>query len=553
MTILRVFARLPHLLCAIFCFGCAVRLSAAASSGAAVPDVFELGAIGDGKSHPLATKFASLAAAKVDYPDATALSQELDWAAIQKALNLSKRVLIPSGTFVLNTRLNLQPGSTLMGESKDSSILFSHTAGPLVLSHGYGRITIRDLQLIGDDACPPLTGCPAPVAEIGIRLEDGDGHDSAQNVLDNLLITRFTVAGISLYHTTVTTISNSYIGYNVNSGTGVRLEDGYNNVIRLIGNYIRTSLVGVYVGSGATMVAIESAIESNGMYGVQIAAAANVIIDKSYFERNGERHGYDIYVSTGGGDDIARNVVVRDSIFEGLVAGRSNAYLQGVAGLTVESCIGTKPSRGGEARNMFQIGPSVSNLTVGNNEWLSIVTDSRQPLSPHGPEPENLLAAASDLRFGWAVINGSVSAPADQVRCAPNEMAAKLSFNGGVSADRPAILRHVVGGALNGGLIGFRAFVRTDAGHAVVFPAIQSGAASYLGSDSAQQHRITVDEHWREISIATTTDADDLGTVLVGIRAYPALQPPASGLYVCGVAAWKDSLDAPPMGRSGRE
>lgn len=47
----------------------------------------DFGAIFDGASHPLSQRYGTLAAAKVVYPHATALTQEIDWAALQGAIN----------------------------------------------------------------------------------------------------------------------------------------------------------------------------------------------------------------------------------------------------------------------------------------------------------------------------------------------------------------------------------------------------------------------------------------------------------------------------------
>lgn len=44
-------------------------------------------AIGDGNSHPLSERFATLAAAQAQYPHATALTDEIDWAAWQGCLD----------------------------------------------------------------------------------------------------------------------------------------------------------------------------------------------------------------------------------------------------------------------------------------------------------------------------------------------------------------------------------------------------------------------------------------------------------------------------------
>jgi hypothetical protein len=47
----------------------------------------DFGAVADGSSHPLSERYASLAAAQVDYSFATSLTQEIDYCAIQAMLN----------------------------------------------------------------------------------------------------------------------------------------------------------------------------------------------------------------------------------------------------------------------------------------------------------------------------------------------------------------------------------------------------------------------------------------------------------------------------------
>ncbi|MBM6615640.1 hypothetical protein JTF06_12160 [Desemzia sp. RIT804] len=64
------------------------------------------GAIGDGKSHPLSDYFPTLADAKFVYPFVTSLNDEIDYAAIQKTLNIAfdnnYRVDISKGNFLVN-------------------------------------------------------------------------------------------------------------------------------------------------------------------------------------------------------------------------------------------------------------------------------------------------------------------------------------------------------------------------------------------------------------------------------------------------------------------
>ncbi|MBA1278126.1 hypothetical protein [Stutzerimonas stutzeri] len=65
-----------------------------------VANTMSFGSIGDGSSHPLSERFATLADAQVVYPHAAALTQEIDFVAIQAALNAGKAVVhIPGGQY----------------------------------------------------------------------------------------------------------------------------------------------------------------------------------------------------------------------------------------------------------------------------------------------------------------------------------------------------------------------------------------------------------------------------------------------------------------------
>ncbi|MEB2492980.1 hypothetical protein SOP93_17640 [Peribacillus frigoritolerans] len=83
-------------------------------------NVKDFGAIGDGVSHPLSERFPSLELAQMRYPFVTTLTDEIDWAACQSALDYAKtkqitnnygnssslsvglKINIPLGVYVLN-------------------------------------------------------------------------------------------------------------------------------------------------------------------------------------------------------------------------------------------------------------------------------------------------------------------------------------------------------------------------------------------------------------------------------------------------------------------
>ena len=94
----------------------------------------DFGAIGDGNSHPLSERYASLSDAKASYPDVVSLDDELDWAAIQTALDAIKAtpksnpcVIISPGIYRINKTLQvtrhlyLCHGATLIRKHENPS------------------------------------------------------------------------------------------------------------------------------------------------------------------------------------------------------------------------------------------------------------------------------------------------------------------------------------------------------------------------------------------------------------------------------------------------
>lgn len=77
------------------------------------PSLHDLGAVGDGRSHPLSERFGTLGDARRVHPHATGLDQESDWAALQGAILQRSRsgfggtVRVPPGRYRLNAELVL--------------------------------------------------------------------------------------------------------------------------------------------------------------------------------------------------------------------------------------------------------------------------------------------------------------------------------------------------------------------------------------------------------------------------------------------------------------
>ncbi len=129
------------------------------------PEMF--GAIGSG-SNPLSTRFASLAAAQAVYPHATALTDEIDWAAIQAAIDTAKdggaagmdrRIELASADYRINRALRVYPQTALIGQGIFRTAIRYTSATGNAIEPAEGRTThvhIHGIYLYSSVAMPTL-------------------------------------------------------------------------------------------------------------------------------------------------------------------------------------------------------------------------------------------------------------------------------------------------------------------------------------------------------------------------------------------------------------
>lgn len=108
-----------------FVFGAVSPTVGGPSGSVATLNIKDLGAYGDGQSHPLSSRYATLAAAQVDFPAATSLNNEIDGLVIDKYTRVinNTKVLIffPKGTYFYNTDINVAGHQHWVGELSDGS------------------------------------------------------------------------------------------------------------------------------------------------------------------------------------------------------------------------------------------------------------------------------------------------------------------------------------------------------------------------------------------------------------------------------------------------
>ncbi|HDQ3824735.1 TPA: hypothetical protein P9320_001608 [Escherichia coli] len=78
-------------------------------------NVKQFGAIGDGKYHPLSERFSSIYEAKSLYPFVDSLSQSIDWAAWQAAINTGKVIYGTDNAYVITDTLTPVSGGGIIG------------------------------------------------------------------------------------------------------------------------------------------------------------------------------------------------------------------------------------------------------------------------------------------------------------------------------------------------------------------------------------------------------------------------------------------------------
>lgn len=122
----------------------------------------DFGAIGDGTLHMLSERYATLLLAQAVYPFATALTQSIDYCAIQMALNTASngefgtgRVVLPTGLYVLTNSIQIPSYVTFEGESESGAVLYNQVvplAAPMMEAQdtvAFLGVTIRNLSVLG--------------------------------------------------------------------------------------------------------------------------------------------------------------------------------------------------------------------------------------------------------------------------------------------------------------------------------------------------------------------------------------------------------------------
>jgi hypothetical protein len=207
-------------------------------------DVKWFGAIGDGTSHPLSEQFATLGEAQAAYPHANALTNEIDWCAIQAAIEYvktataaTKQVYIPPGTYLVNQAIRPEVDNIVVSGTTGSvislqfdyiALLVNKTTPPATAPQPVYNVTVKDLTFAASSGYGPSNG----------------GIVSFNNCVD-LLVDNIRVVGNSALLTSRQRMTN-----------GIATSQGTNGVIR---NCVVDSVSkpGYYIANGSRDIRVE--------------------------------------------------------------------------------------------------------------------------------------------------------------------------------------------------------------------------------------------------------------------------------------------------------
>ncbi len=189
----------------------------------------QYGAIQDGSSHPLSQYYASLAAAQAVYPHATALTDETDWAAVQKAVNYvttqgGGQVQFDAKYYLINKPIMVLDSSkvALIGVGNRTQLAWNGTSGEgVIVLRNSSQSVVKDINVkvlsgktVTNGVLVTATGSTQATSLWNVYVNSdgtmtngfGIGSDTAMDV-----------AFTSLFHCTATGATHS--GFRFGNGT----------------------------------------------------------------------------------------------------------------------------------------------------------------------------------------------------------------------------------------------------------------------------------------------------------------------------------------------
>ena len=252
-------------------------------------NIRQLGAMGGDSYYPtaseinLASKFDTLEDAQVYYPSASALTENIDGCAIERAIELyyNKTIKIPKGMFYINKTITPSHGYMhIEGASqKYSSLIYTDTPDSATSIFMFTNLSqrnyIKDLEI-----CGPYEAPETIVETQNYLVTAITCNDSSYNTFENLDI-RKVYSCIDIKSSYVTHLDNcllhkSYYGLNCSAG-----DVAHNMLIEF--TKVQYCHYGMYIRGGRSQ-AINNCDFENDDIGLRRVNSGSIAISQCYFE-----------------------------------------------------------------------------------------------------------------------------------------------------------------------------------------------------------------------------------------------------------------------------
>lgn len=260
-------------------------------------NVKDLGAIGDGATHPLSDRFNDLSEARTVYPHVQSLTDEIDWAVIQATVHAGSTVFLPPGVYVLGQRsIDLDGTKHFSGAGIGATTLhYRGSDAAMRVNSGKGVKTAKwSVQGFSIDC--------QKTAPYGLRLGQllVSPHSANTGLVESVHLTRATKAALHLVASQINLLRNVHCDRNIGDGCHVELltEQNSNTDTYFFGCTFRfNDGRGLWSNGGVHMTFHGCTFERNGEEGVLLdkgpllVATRNWTFDRCYFEANNEERG----------------------------------------------------------------------------------------------------------------------------------------------------------------------------------------------------------------------------------------------------------------------
>jgi hypothetical protein len=361
-------------------------------------NVKDFGAIGDGNPHPLSSVYPTLAAAQAVYPFATSLTQEIDWAAIQSAVNEAMKTgkmvyIIGPGPYLISDTIvvKITRDAAPIPPSPSTDVHFLDLTNATIV--GFGMPTLK------------ATTAVASMMELIFDVSDAD---------------------LGPFYSKI-----EGIGFNGNNLAVAAIKSDYTMHCAIVRNRIWNVQRGIeYLGYAVSLIQHNTIRATYGLYFPGPGGGDSMIFANDFYSPQGVSSACCYFGYYTGNTKVTGNTF-------------TNEY--GAANTTHAIQVSGGPTSGQEARDLvidnnefsgFTTGVRMDGQSSGNKNVYRIIVTGNRTL-PYGTQNDGALVSAADCQglhivdnlLNGGALNVATGIGIDLVRCVQTKIADNKCVN----------------------------------------------------------------------------------------------------------------------------